>query len=310
MSQILNNEQSARLKKSAVTASISLAVALSVLKSWAAISSGSLAVLSSLVDSLSDVFASSISYIAVRFSSRPASCNHRYGFGRAESISALLQSAFIAGSGLFVIYDGINRFFNPQPLQRTSLSIFIMCLSLIATIALIVFQRFVAKRTNSRAIYADSAHYTVDVLTNLAIILSLFVVRYFHITWFDIVTAFFISAYLIYNAYQIAADAVANLTDRELDPKIRTKVVDIILNSEGIKGYHDFRSRDLGGVYYFEVHLELDGNLTLSKAHQLTDFVEEKIQKAFAGAQVIIHQDPHGLHENRLDYEIDGRCDF
>lgn len=304
------NEHHNRLKKAAATASIMLSGGLCLLKIFGAFYTGSLAILSSLIDSLADVFASSVSYVAIRFSTRPASQEHRYGYGRAESISALVQSAFIAGSGLFVMYDGIGRLITPKPMEKPGLGIVIMLLSLSATILLIVFQKYVARKTSSPAIAADSAHYTVDVLTNLSIVLSLIVVKYFHIGWFDVLTAFVISAYLIYNAYKIAAEAVSALTDRELSEDIRQKVIDIVINSEGIDGYHDFRSRDLGGAYFFEIHLELDGNLTLNKTHELTDNVEEKIKKAFPGAQVIIHQDPYGLHENRLDYAIDGKCDL
>lgn len=304
------NEHHNRLKKAAATASIMLSGGLCLLKIFGAFYTGSLAILSSLIDSLADVFASSVSYVAIRFSTRPASQEHRYGYGRAESISALVQSAFIAGSGLFVMYDGIGRLITPKPMEKPGLGIVIMLLSLSATILLIVFQKYVARKTSSPAIAADSAHYTVDVLTNLSIVLSLIVVKYFHIGWFDVLTAFVISAYLIYNAYKIAAEAVSALTDRELSEDIRQKVIDIVINSEGIDGYHDFRSRDLGGSYFFEIHLELDGNLTLNKTHELTDNVEEKIKQAFPGAQVIIHQDPYGLHENRLDYAIDGKCDL
>lgn len=304
------NEHHNRLKKAAATASIMLSGGLCLLKIFGAFYTGSLAILSSLIDSLADVFASSVSYVAIRFSTRPASQEHRYGYGRAESISALVQSAFIAGSGLFVMYDGIGRLITPKPMEKPGLGIVIMLFSLSATILLIVFQKYVARKTSSPAIAADSAHYTVDVLTNLSIVLSLIVVKYFHIGWFDVLTAFVISAYLIYNAYKIAAEAVSALTDRELSEDIRQKVIDIVINSEGIDGYHDFRSRDLGGSYFFEIHLELDGNLTLNKTHELTDNVEEKIKQAFPGAQVIIHQDPYGLHENRLDYAIDGKCDL
>lgn len=304
------NEHHNRLKKAAATASIMLSGGLCLLKIFGAFYTGSLAILSSLIDSLADVFASSVSYVAIRFSTRPASQEHRYGYGRAESISALVQSAFIAGSGLFVMYDGIGRLITPKPMEKPGLGIVIMLFSLSATILLIVFQKYVARKTSSPAIAADSAHYTVDVLTNLSIVLSLIVVKYFHIGWFDVLTAFVISAYLIYNAYKIAAEAVSALTDRELSEDVRQKVIDIVINSEGIDGYHDFRSRDLGGSYFFEIHLELDGNLTLNKTHELTDNVEEKIKQAFPGAQVIIHQDPYGLHENRLDYAIDGKCDL
>lgn len=303
-----NTEYLNKLKRLAATLSVSLAVALCFLKIFGSIYTGSLAILSSLIDSLADVFASSLSFVAIKFSTRPASLEHRYGYGRAESISALAQAAFIAGSGLFVMYDGITRIINPAPLEQTDFGIMVMAISLLATLALIAFQKYVTKKTASPAIKADSAHYTVDVLTNLSIIISLLVVKYLGINRFDILTAFVISAYLIFNAYKLAAEAISALTDRELSPEIRQKVIDIVNNSDGIKGYHDFRSRDLGGTYFFEIHLELDGNLTLNITHQLTDKVEEAIKKQFPEAQVIIHQDPYGLRENRLDYTIEGSC--
>ena len=303
-------ETNNRLKRAAASASVMLSGGLCLLKIFGAFYTGSLAILSSLIDSLADVFASSISFVAIRFSTRPASQEHRYGYGRAESISALVQSAFIAGSGLFVMYDGLVRLLDPKPLEKAELGIIIMVISLATTVALIVFQKYVARKTASPAIAADSAHYTVDVLTNASIILSLIVVKLFNMSWFDILTAFAISAYLIYNAYKIAAEAVAALTDRELSEEVRKQVIDIVMNSEGVKGYHDFRSRDLGGAYFFEIHLELDGSLTLDKTHELTDKAEEKIKETFPNAQVIIHQDPYGLHENRLDYTIDGKCDL
>ena len=303
-----NPEYLNKLKRLAATLSVSLAVALCFLKIFGSIYTGSLAILSSLIDSLADVFASSLSFVAIKFSTRPASLEHRYGYGRAESISALAQAAFIAGSGLFVMYDGITRIINPAPLEQTDFGIVVMAISLIATLALIAFQKYVTKKTASPAIKADSAHYTVDVLTNLSIIISLLVVKFLGINWFDILTAFIISAYLIFNAYKLAAEAVAALTDRELSQDIKQKIIDIVTNSEGIKGYHDFRSRDLGGVYFFEIHLELDGNLTLNLTHELTDNVEDAIKRQFPDAQVIIHQDPYGLRENRLDYTIEGSC--
>lgn len=299
-----------KLKKIAAILSVSLALTLCLIKTVGALYTGSLAILSSLIDSLADVFASSISFIAIKFSTKPANLKHRYGYGRAESVSALAQSAFIAGSGLFVMYDGINRIINPAPLEKTGLGIIIMIISLSATVCLILFQRYVAKKTDSPAIRADSAHYTVDVLTNGAIIISLLAVKFLQIGWFDVVTAFLIASYLIYNAYKIAAEAVGALTDRELSDEIRQKVIDIIINSDGIEGFHDFRTRDLGGIYMFEIHLELDGNLSLNQTHELSDKVEEKIKATFPNSQVIIHQDPYGLYENRLDYDISGKCEI
>ena len=146
MPQALSNEKINKLKKLAVTASISVACFLCIIKTVASLYTGSLAVLSSLIDSLSDVFASSVSYIAVRFSTKPANCHHRYGYGRAESLSALIQAAFVAGSGLFVLYDGFNRMINPTELHQTTFGLIVMVISLIITLVLISFQKYVAKQ--------------------------------------------------------------------------------------------------------------------------------------------------------------------
>lgn len=302
--QPLNQEQINRLKKIATISSVSLAVFLSLLKTFGALYTGSLAVLSSMIDSLADIFASSVTYIAVKYASRPASDDHRYGYGKAEAISALIQSAFIAGSGIFVMYDGFSRLLNPKPLEQTDTGILIMVISLIATAGLIIFQKYVTHRTQSQAIAADSAHYTVDLMTNASIVISLLVVKFFDINWFDTLTAFVISAYLLVNAYHLARQAVSLLTDEELSDDIRTDIIRIVRTSPFTKGIHDLRTRDLGGAYMFEFHLELDGNLSLYDAHDLTDMVEDEILEAYPNSQIIIHQDPAGIKEERLDQII------
>ena len=303
---LLSNDQIIALKKKATLASVSLAVTLSLLKTFGALYTGSLSVLTSMIDSLADIFASSVTYIAVKFSSKPASRNHRYGYGKAEALSALIQSAFVAGSGIFVLYDGISRLITPRPLEAAGIGIIIMVISLISTLALIMFQKRVCRITLSQAICADSAHYTVDVITNAAIILTLIMVKLFDISWFDTLTAFVVSSYLLINAYKLARDAVAMLLDHELPDSIRDRVREIVLEEDGIRGMHDLRTRDLGGAYLFEFHLELDGNLPLYEAHEHADRVEAAITYCFPGAQVIIHEDPAGLEEDRLDHKICG----
>ncbi len=304
MSAPLTEQQASRLKKLAALGSISLAVTLILIKTAGVVLSGSLSVLSSMIDSLADLFASSVTFLAVRVSGQPADPHHRYGHGKAEALSALIQSAFIMGSGLFIMYDGIRRFFNPQPLAQTGLGIVIMLISLILTLALISFQNYVANRTHSQAIRADAAHYNVDVLTNISIIITLIVVKWFGLDWFDTLTAFIVSAYLLVNAYKLAKEATSMLMDKELGDDIREQIAKIVLSCDHIQGLHDLRTRDLGGAYMIELHLELDGRLDLTTAHQYTDNVETELKKNFPNAQIIIHQDPAGLTEDRLDDKI------
>ena len=300
----LTQEQKNKLKKRATAASLTLAESLCLLKTFGALYTGSLAVLSSMIDSLTDICASLITVIAVRFSSQEESYAFRYGYGKAESISALVQAAFIAGSGIFVMYDGISRLIYPRPIEQTTVGILIMILALVSTLGLIAYQRHVTKLTESKAISADSAHYMVDVMTNLSIIISLVIVSVFGISWFDSLTAIGISAYLLFNAYKIAADSVRTLMDAELSPEIRKDIKKIVMESPFAKGIHDLRTHDLGGKYMFEFHLELDGDLPLAAAHDMTDMVEDNLLEAYPNAVIIIHQDPVGIKEERLDNKL------
>ena len=292
------------LKKLATTASLALAIFLTIIKTFGVLYTGSLSVLSSMIDSLADIFASLITFFAVHISSRPADKEHRYGHGKAEALSALIQSAFICGSGFFIIYDAVIRFLSPRTIPQSWIGIIIMIISLILTICLIIFQHYVAKRTKSQAIIADALHYYVDVITNFGIIFSLFIVHQWNIFWIDTITAIIVSAYLIFNAYKLATDAISLLMDKELDDSIREHITKIALSSDHIMGIHDLRSRNMGDKYIFELHLELDGNLALAQAHQYTNNVEKSIKQAYPGAQIIIHQDPSGTSEPKLDKEI------
>lgn len=299
MSLQKNNYQN--LKNIAVWSSVFLALMLCIIKAIGGFYSGSLAVLSSMVDSLSDIVASMVTFAAVKISGRPASHNYRYGYGKAEALSAILQAMFIAMSGLFILYDGAKRLLNSQILEHTDIGIMVMIISMVLTIILVIFQRYVARVTKSQAILADSAHYKVDIVTNLGIIASLIIVKMWHIYWIDPVIAIGVAIYLNYVAYSLGKEAMPLLLDRELSDDIRENVIDIVKNHPLKLDVHDLRTRDLGQEYLFEFHLELDGNLNLEEAHKYTSEVENMLLKVYPNAQIIIHQDPKGVNEDRLD---------
>lgn len=298
---LLNSD---RLKKSATFAGILVSLTLIIVKFFAFIKTDSLAIFSSLVDSATDLFSSFISFVAVYFSTKPASYTHRYGYGKTESISALMQAVFVGASGCFVIFDGVNRLFNPIDVSNTEAGIFIMVFSIFATLLLVVFQLYVAKKTNSLAIKADTAHYLVDFLTNSAVIVSLVLTNVFNFIYFDIIAAIFISIYLLFNAYFLGKESLEQLTDKELSNEIRSNIKKVVLACENVMGIHDLRTRNVADVYYIEFHLELDGNKPLFLAHQTSEQVEKSILEQYPFSQILIHQDPYGIDENRLDNMI------
>ena len=297
-------KQNEKLKKRAASVSITVAVLLCFIKGLAFLYTDSLAVLSSMIDSLSDIMASVVTLFAVRISTKPASSSYRYGYGKVESLSALFQAGFIAAAGLFILYDAVIKIWHPTPLQQTPVGILVMIICMLSSIFLVIYQRHIAQKTHSIAILADSAHYSIDILTNLSIILSLIAIHLWNIYWLDGILAGLVSIYLLVSAFTLGRDATRLLLDKELDKAIREHIAKIVHHHPLSLALHDLRTRDLGGTYMFEFHLELDGNMTLKQAHKHTEEIENMIKKHYPSAQIIIHQEPSGIQDERLDNSL------
>jgi ferrous-iron efflux pump FieF len=174
-----------------------------------------------------------------------------------------------------------------------------MLLSIVATIALVAFQRHVIRRTRSVAIRADSLHYLSDLLVNVAVICALLVWRAFGWALADPLFAAAIGIYILWTAWQIAHGALDLLMDHELPEAERRQIREIALANPEVRELHDLKTRSSGQAAFIQFHLELDGDMPLIRAHAVSDQVELAILDAFPGADVIIHQDPAGLPEGR-----------
>jgi ferrous-iron efflux pump FieF len=288
-----------RLMRLATYASVAVALGLIAVKIVAYVLTDSVSMLSTLIDSLLDMAASLINLFAVRTALVPPDREHRFGHGKAEPLAAMGQSAFIAGSAAFLLVEAGNRLFNPTIVQNSAFGIAVMAVSIVATISLVTFQRYVVRRTHSVAINADSLHYVSDLLVNCAVIVALILWRQFGWTFVDPLFAGAIGIYILFTAWQIAQGAFDVLMDRELPDAARRRIRDIALANKAVRDLHDLRTRSSGQSTFIQFHLELDGDMPLSRAHQVSDEVEAAILVAFPGAEVIIHQDPEGLEEAR-----------
>ncbi len=283
----------------ATYASVLVASILIVSKLYAWMVTDSVSLLSTLIDSFLDAAASLVNLLAVRHSLQPADREHRFGHGKAEALAGLAQSAFITGSALFLLIEAAERLLNPKMLLQTQVGYFVMVLSIVLTVGLVVFQRYVVKRSGSLAISADSLHYQGDVMINASVILSLYLVSQFDLPLVDPLFAIAIAAYIVYTAWQIGAEAFQVLMDRELPDEDRQKIREIVIGDPGVLGMHDLRTRSSGTQVFIQLHLELDGQMKLHEAHKIADRVELMVADAFPNAEVIVHQDPDGLPENK-----------
>ncbi|TAN59315.1 MAG: cation diffusion facilitator family transporter [Rhodospirillales bacterium] len=285
------------LKRWATYAAVATALTLIVIKLAAWVATGSIALLSTLIDSLLDAGASVVNLVAVRQALQPADRDHRFGHGKAEPLAGLAQAAFVAGSGLFLVIEAAGRFAEPQTVTRPLIGVVVMAVSIVLTLILVVFQKFVVKKTKSVAVDADSLHYTGDVLINLSVIASLLLTSQLGFALADPLFAILIALYLLWNALGIARSSMDHLMDREFPGTERDRIKQIARTHPGVMNVHDLRTRSSGTQGFIQLHLELDGQLPLVEAHAIADAVELKLREAFPEAEVIIHQDPAGLAE-------------
>ncbi|GGI98914.1 cation diffusion facilitator family transporter [Halopseudomonas pertucinogena] len=283
--------QNDRLLKLATYASVLVALLLIALKALVWYMSGSVSLLASLIDSLMDAGASLINLIAVAYALTPPDKGHRYGHGKAEALAGLAQSVFIAGSALLVLYQGIDRLRNPQPLDAAWYGVAVMLLSIIATLLLLRFQARVIRRTGSTAIRADALHYRSDLLMNGSIIVALLLAHY-GIPGADALFGIAIALVIGFSAVRIGQDAVQILMDHELPDEVRKEALALARAVPGVIDVHDLRTRQSGQQWFMQLHLELPGDLPLSEAHALGEQVRLAIQKRYSRAEVLVHKDP------------------
>ena len=287
-----DNKQNASLIRKATYASVGVAFSLISIKFSAYLLTDSVALLSSLVDSVLDLLASIVNLFAVRHALEPADEEHRFGHGKAEPLAGLAQAAFIAGSSLFLIFEATNHIVNPIQIQHGNVGISVMIISLILTISLVHFQRSVIRKTNSIAVKADSLHYLSDIILNISVIVALVLATYFGWSIADPILALCIAAYIIYSAWKIASISLDQLMDRELPVDEREKIKKIALQHSDVIEVHDLRTRASGKDIFIQFHLEMDGGLSLLRAHQIADEVEAELHSVFPNADVLIHEDP------------------
>jgi ferrous-iron efflux pump FieF len=288
-------QRNAALMRRAAIASLGISVVLVAIKAAAYFLSSSVSVLASLADSALDLFTSTLNLVAIHSALTPADEDHRFGHGKAEPLAGLAQGAFIAGSATFLIVQGVTRLIAPEPLAQGALTLGIMVASLFGSAGIVAYQRYVVAQTGSLAIGADKLHYTGDLLTSAGVIVAILLAWGLGWNIADPVIALLVAAVLIWTAWSVFRPSYDQLMDRELADENRDAITRIVTAHPEVRSLHDLRTRAAGTRHFIQLHIELDPEMTLTRAHAVSDEVERDLCAAFPTAEVIIHQDPVGL---------------
>lgn len=270
-----------------------MAAILSVSKFIIGVSSGSMAVISSSVDSLLDAFISGMNFYAIKKASEPADSLHHYGHGKIENFSALAESLIIIGAGLTVIYYAIINFLKKTQIKYTVLDVMIMIISLVFSVIITIILKEKSKKTGSVALSADALHYASDVYTHsgglLAIILAYFT-GYFY---FDYAFAVIIGIIIIFSSLKIFLENISVLMDKSIPKELEEDVKRIIERLPfPYAGFHKLRTRSSGSMKYIDLHLLICRNSSIEEAHEISENLEEILKKHTPQIDAVVHLEP------------------
>ncbi|WP_184715186.1 cation diffusion facilitator family transporter [Caulobacter sp.] len=277
--------------------SVATATVLIIVKAIAWWASGSVAILASLSDSALDLVASLITLYAVRYAAVPPDAEHRFGHGKAEAFSSLLQGGLVFASGALIGREAFHAFFNPSPVEHGLAGVVVMAISIVLTLALITAQGRVLKASGSIAIAGDRAHYAADLGSNAVALVGVAAASWLGLTWVDAAAGLIVALWLIWGAIGVFREASDQLLDRELPEAERERIVALATADPRVLGVHQLRTRASGPYIHMQMHADLPAEISLAEAHSVIVAAENRLLEAFPSADIIIHPDPRGLAE-------------
>lgn len=306
----ISTAERSKLTSRAAMASITMAVTLIGLKSWAAYETDSTAMLGSLADSGLDLVASLVILLGVRIAAQPADYEHRFGHGKAEALASLVQVILITFSAIFIGFRAIERLMIGAATSDAELGIGVSIVAMVLTFCLISYQRHVVRRTGSLAIGTDRLHYSSDLLLNGSVVVALGLDQYAGLTGADAIFGLLIALWLLFGAWRSSVDALNQLMDREWPDDLRERFLAATKEYPELAGLHDLRTRSSGTHYFAQFHVWVPAEWTVQKAHDRLDAIEEALQERFPGTEILIHVDPEGQtdRETLLPQEITERA--
>lgn len=281
--------------KTSSTITVTLVLILVIIKSVALYISGSAAVLSALIDSLSDIGLSLMTLISVQWAMKPADEDHRHGHGKVEGIAALIQAMMLAGGGMFLVLESFGRFVHPVEISDHIFTMILMAVSVGLSVLISKVQTAGAKQSDSLAVEADSLHYSADVLINGSVLLVV-LADYTGLLgpWLDPLSAIGVAFIMMRTAYKIVLSAFGMLLDQELPDATRHQIIAKIKSHPSVLGLHDLRTSKSGTKILMSFDIELSPDLSLYKAHDISRQIEESLLLDFPNSEIMIHIDPAG----------------
>ena len=287
----------AKATRNVALLSVATASVLIVVKAIAWRASDSVAILASLSDSCLDLVASLVTLFAVRYAQAPPDAEHRFGHGKAEAFSSLMQGGLVFASGALIGREAIEALLNPRSIEHGLAGVVVMFISIALTLALITAQSRVLKATGSIAISGDRAHYAADLGSNAVALIGVGAAAWLGLSWVDAAAGLLVALWLIWGAIGVFREASGQLMDHELPEEDRAKIQALATADPRILGVHQLRTRASGPYIHMQMHADLAADISLEEAHTIMVEAENRLLEAFPSADILIHPDPRGRAE-------------
>lgn len=297
-------EETSKIKVKVALNSLFAAIFITLIKILAAYFSGSLAILTEVVNSGIDIFVCLVTIFSVKYAAKPADEDHNYGHDKAENISALIQVLFLFGTSSFIIYEAVQRIFlGKHPNLHITAWTFT---ALIVSMAIDFFRaralNRIADETKSNALKADALHFSSDILSSMIVIIGL-IFSFLGFEKADAISAFVVAIIIIILGVNMSRKAIDSLLDR-VPPGLSEKIRYETLLIEGVEGIRNFRIRSTGAKIFIDMTIEISRIIPFSKAHDIMDAVERRLHQLIDNADIVIHSEPVETDKETINDKI------
>jgi len=270
-----------RLQKSVAVTVLGLAVnfVLAFIKLAAGILGNSYALIADAIESFADMAASLIVWRGVVVANRPADANHPYGHGRAETLAAAAVAVMLMGAALTIILEACREILQPRH-EPKPYTLFVLLGVVLIKEGLFRVTGRVGEEVDSDAVKADAWHHRSDAITSAAAALGISIALVGGKAYrsADDWAAIFAGVVIAWNGYRLLRPAVVELMDTAPEGDIGRRAETIALGVDGVRGVEKCRARKMGHEYVLDLHVEVDGNLTVTTAHGIAHAVKSAIQ--------------------------------
>lgn len=270
-----------------------------VFKFVAGVCGHSAAMLADAVHSLSDFVTDIIVIVFVRISAKPEDEGHDYGHGKYETLATVIIGLILLFVGFGILWNGgtaIWQFWHGGTLQEPGmLALWAALVSIVFKELLYQYTVFKGRRLNSQAVVANAWHHRSDALSSIGTAVGIGGAILLGEGWriLDPLAAVVVSFFIMKVAIQLLVPCVEELLEKSLPAEVEDKIKQEILSFPGVTSPHHLRTRRIGSSYAIEVHIRMDGQITLEEAHHTATAIENRLRTLFGSRTYInIHVEP------------------